>query len=206
MAQVSNSAKKEVALALFDFNILSFGQFTLKSGIVSPYYIDLRMLQSHPKAFHAVVNIYSELIEDLDNDIFLAGIPEAGVPLATAVGYQTKRPLIQPRAKIKQHGKGKLVEGDWRPGDKVAIIDDLVAKGDSKIEALKQFKQAELEVVSFYLLIDREMGGKKVIQDAGYKAEIAMTISEIMDILKEENKITEIQKQQIQEFNQANSV
>jgi uridine monophosphate synthetase len=206
MAQVSESAKKEVALALFDFNILSFGQFTLKSGIVSPYYIDLRMLQSHTKAFHSVVNIYSELIEDLDKDVFLAGIPEAGVPLATAVGYQTRRPLIQPRAKIKQHGKGKLVEGDWKPGDKVAIIDDLVAKGDSKIEALEQFKQAGLEVVSFYLLIDREMGGKKVIENAGYKAEVAMTISEIMDILNEENKITEAQKQQIQEFNQANSV
>ncbi len=206
MAQVSDSARKEVALALFDFNILSFGKFTLKSGIVSPYYIDLRMLQSHPRAFHAVVNIYSELIKDLDKDVFLAGIPEAGIPLATAVGYQAERPLIQPRAKIKQHGKGKLVEGDWQPGDKVAIIDDLVAKGDSKIEALEQFKQAELEVVSFYLLIDREMGGKKVIEDAGYKAEIAMTISEIMDILKEENKIAETQKQQIQEFTRANSV
>ena len=149
MAKVSEPAKNEVALALFDYKILSFGQFTLKSGIVSPYYIDLRMLQSHPKAFHAVANVYSELIEDLDNKVFLAGIPEAGTPLATAVGYLTKRPLIQPRAKIKQHGKGKLVEGDWKPGDKVAIIDDLVAKGDSKIEALEQFKQAGLEVTGF---------------------------------------------------------
>jgi uridine monophosphate synthetase len=205
MAEVSESAKKEVSLALFDYNILSFGQFTLKSGIVSPYYIDLRMLQSHPKAFHAVVNIYSELVADLDEDIFLAGIPEAGIPLATAVGYQTKRPLIQPRAKIKQHGKGKLVEGDWKPGDKVAIIDDLVAKGDSKIEALEQFRQAALEVTGFYLLVDREMGGLRVIEESGYTAEVAMTISEIVHILGKEGKITEAQKQEIADFTKANS-
>lgn len=205
MTKVSDSAKKEVALALFDYNILSFGQFTLKSGIVSPYYIDLRMLQSHPKAFHAVVNVYSELLEGLNEDIFLAGIPEAGTPLATAVGYVTKRPLVQPRAKIKQHGKGKLVEGDWKPGDKVAIIDDLVSKGDSKIEALDQFKQAGLEVTGFYLLVDREMGGRKVIEDAGYAAEVAMNISDIINILAKENRITNEQLTEIKEFIKLNS-
>lgn len=205
MAKVSESAKKEVSLALFDYNILSFGQFTLKSGIVSPYYIDLRMLQSHPKAFHAVANIYSELIQDLDKEVFLAGIPEAGIPLATAVGFQAERPLLQPRGKVKEHGKGKLVEGDWKPGDKVAIIDDLVAKGDSKIEALEQFKAAGLEVVGFYLLVDREMGGLRVIEDAGYRAEVAMNISEITDILSTENRITEKQKEEIREFTKLNS-
>jgi orotate phosphoribosyltransferase len=163
------------------------------------------MLQSHPKAFHAVVDIYAELITDLDKDVFLAGIPEAGIPLATAIGYATERPLIQPRAKIKQHGKGKLVEGDWKTGDKVAIIDDLVAKGDSKIEALDQFKQAKLDVVGFYLLIDREMGGRKVMEDAGYSAEIAMNISEIFEILHAENRITGQQKAEMLEFTQKNS-
>lgn len=191
MAKISDESKKNVALALFDFNILSFGEFKIKSGLISPFYVDLRMLQSHPKAFHIVAKIYAELVADLPENVFLAGIPEAGIPLATAVGYETDRPLIQPRAKIKEHGKGKSVEGDWKPGDKVAIIDDLVTKGDSKIEALEQFKSTELEVLGFYLLIDREMGGLEVMQNAGYKAEIAMTISEVFEILLEENRISE---------------
>ncbi|MEX2014634.1 MAG: orotate phosphoribosyltransferase [Candidatus Saccharimonadales bacterium] len=205
MSKVSESTKKKVSLALFDSNILSFGKFVLKSGITSPYYIDLRMLQSHPEAFHAVVEIYIELLSDLDKDVFLAGIPEAGIPLATAVGYVSKRPLIQPRAKIKQHGKGKLIEGDWKTGDKVAIIDDLVAKGDSKIEALAQFKQAKLDVVGFYLLVDREMGGRKVMEDAGYSAKIAMRISEIFEILQQEGRITQQQKAEMLEFTRQNA-
>ena len=205
MSNVSVEAKRHVAVALHEFGILSFGQFTLKSGIVAPFYVDFRMLQSHPKAFHAVTAIYSELIKDLPQDVFLAGIPEAGIPIATAVGYETNRPLIQPRAKIKEHGKGKLVEGDWEEGDKVAIIDDLVTKGDSKIESLEQFKAANLNVVGFYLLIDREMGGREVILNSGYSVEIGMTITEVFDILLQEQKITSEQHDQMLGFVHGNA-
>lgn len=189
MSNVSDEAKRNVALSLHEFGILQFGKFTLKSGIVAPFYVDLRMAQSHPKALHSITAVYTEMLKDLPQEVFLAGIPEAGIPLATAVGYETNRPLIQPRAKLKEHGMGKLVEGDWKPGDKVAIIDDLVTKGDSKIESIAQFKAAELEVVGFYLLFDREMGGKQLVEKAGYSMEIAMTMTEAFTILLEAEKI-----------------
>lgn len=193
MSNVSDETKRNVALSLHKFGILQFGEFTLKSGIVSPFYLDMRVVQSFPEALHSITAIYAELLKDLPQDIRLAGIPEAGIPLATAVGYETNRPLIQPRAKIKEHGKGKSIEGDWKPGDKVAIIDDLVTKGDSKIEAIEQFKAAELEVVGFYLLIDREMGGKELVEKAGYSVDIAMTITEVFDILLAEAKLDQTQ-------------
>lgn len=200
MSQVSDKTKQEVALSLHKYNILQFGSFTLKSGIVAPFYVDLRMLQSHPKALHTVAKIYSEMIEDLPKDVFLAGIPEAGIPLATAVGYESGRPLIQPRAKIKDHGKSKLIEGDWQPGDKVAIIDDLVTKGDSKLESLEVFKASQLEVVGFYLLIDREMGGKEIVQKAGYSVDVAMTMSEVFDILADAGKLSNAQADEMIHF------
>lgn len=189
MSVVSDEVKRTVALDLHKFGILQFGQFTLKSGIVAPFYVDLRMAQSHPEALHSITAVYAEMVQDLPQDVFLAGIPEAGIPLATAVGYETNRPLIQPRAKIKDHGIGKTVEGDWKPGDKVAIIDDLVTKGDSKIESIAQFKAADLNVVGFYLLFDREMGGKELVEKAGYKVEIAMTMTEAFTILLAAGKI-----------------
>lgn len=189
MGAVSDEAKQKVALSLHKFDILKFGQFTLKSGIVAPFYVDLRTAQSHPEAFHDITAVYAEMVQDLPQDVFLAGIPEAGIPLASAVGYATNRPLIQPRAKIKEHGMGKTVEGDWKPGDKVAIIDDLVTKGDSKIESLAQFKAAELSVVGFYLLFDREMGGKELVEKAGYSVDVAMTMTEAFAILLDAGNI-----------------
>ncbi len=189
MSKVSDETKRDVALSLHKYGILQFGEFTLKSGIVSPFYIDMRIVQSFPEALHSITAIYAQLLEDLPMDVFLAGIPEAGIPLATAVGYETNRPLIQPRAKIKEHGKGKVIEGAWKAGDKVAIIDDLVTKGDSKIEAIEQFNSCQLEVLGFYLLLDREMGGKQIVEDAGYKMEIAMTMTEALTILLDENKL-----------------
>jgi len=189
MSNVSDETKRSVALSLHKYGILQFGEFKLKSGIISPFYIDMRIVQSFPEALHNITAIYAELLKDLSPDTKLAGIPEAGIPLATAVGYETNRPLIQPRAKIKEHGKGKSIEGDWKAGDKVAIIDDLVTKGDSKIEAIEQFKGSGLEVVGFYLLLDREMGGKELVEKAGYKVEVAMTITDVFAILRDEGKL-----------------
>lgn len=200
MTKVSDKAKRDVALSLHKYGILQFGEFKLKSGLISPFYIDMRIVQSFPGALHSITAIYAELLEDLSQDIKLAGIPEAGIPLATAVGYETRRPLIQPRAKVKEHGKGKLIEGDWKPGDKVAIIDDLVAKGDSKLESIQRFKECDLEVVGFYLLLDREMGGKEIVEKAGYKLESAMTITEALDILLDTGKLSQERYDQAIDF------
>lgn len=200
MSNVSQQTKIEVALSLHKYSILQFGRFTLKSGIVAPFYVDLRMLQSHPEALHAVAKIYAEMLKGLAGDVFLAGIPEAGIPLATAVGYESGRPLIQPRAKVKDHGKSKLIEGDWKERDKVAIIDDLVTKGDSKLESLEVFKKCNLQVVGFYLLLDREMGGKEVVEQAGYPVHIAMTMGEVFKILADKGKLSEEQRDEMVAF------
>lgn len=193
MSVVSDSTKRNVAINLHKYGILQFGQFTLKSGLVAPFYVDLRILQSHPEAFHSITAIYAEMIADLPQDVLLAGIPEAGTPLATAVGYETHRPLIQPRAKLKEHGKGKSIEGDWKKGDKVAIIDDLVTKGDSKLESIERFAECSLEVVGFYLLLDREMGGVELVESKGFSIHAAMKITELFDILVKEDKLTSTQ-------------
>src|SRR5665213_613314 len=200
MSTVTDETKLNVALSLHKYGILQFGQFTLKSGIVAPFYIDMRIVQSFPEALHSITSIYAEMVQDLPQDVFLAGIPEAGIPLATAVGYETNRPLIQPRAKVKDHGTGKSIEGKWKAGDKVAIIDDLVTKGDSKIESIAQFKACELEVIGFYLLFDREMGGQQLVEKAGYKVEIAMTMTEVFTILLEAKKLTQDQYDEMINF------
>jgi uridine monophosphate synthetase len=200
MALVSLATKQRFARELHKNGLIKFGEFVLKSGIVSPFYIDLRQAQSFPSTLQAVADMFSEMLADVGERVFLAGVPEAGTPLATVTGFQTKRRLLQPRKVIKNHGTKSSVEGAFADGDKVVMIDDLIAKGDSKLEAIEQITQAGLQLEKFIVLIDREQGGVQTVRDTGCNIEAGMTITELLDILVADGSITKAQHDSMLEF------
>lgn len=190
MTTVSDTSLKNVARELHAHALIKFGEFTLKSGIVSPFYIDLRQVQSYPSTLKAVAQVYGEMLATTDPEVFLAGVPEAGTPLATATGYAFERPLLQPRKVVKDHGTKSSVEGAFAPGDRVVLLDDLITKGDSKLEAIQQVTDAGLTVEKFIVLIDREQGGIETIRQAGHQIEAAMTITKLLDFLREDELLS----------------
>lgn len=200
MANISEATKQKLAATFYENGLLKFGEFTLKSGIVSPFYIDLRKAQSHPEVFHAVTDAYAEMLENEGKDLPLAGVPEAATPLAAAVGYKLQRRLIQPRKVVKDYGTKSSIEGDFKPGENVILLDDLITRGDAKLEAIKQIEDAGLHLEKLIVLVDREQGGLELIQGDGYKTEAAFTITELMDSLLELKKVGREQYENVTNF------
>lgn len=200
MSTVSPQTIEKVAASIFESGLVKFGEFTLKSGLVSPFYIDLRQAQSFPDTFSLIIDTYSEMLVGTDKSVYLAGVPEAATPIAAAIGYKLHRALLQPRKVVKEHGTKNSVEGFFKQGDHVVLIDDLITKGDSKLEAIAQIEAAGLMIEKFVVLVDREQGGIDMIRKKGYNIEAAFSITEIIDSLFEQKKIDQSQYDTVIEF------
>ncbi|KAH9584208.1 Orotidine 5'-phosphate decarboxylase domain [Trypanosoma melophagium] len=189
----------ELAMALVASRCVRFGNFTLKSGKKSPIYLDLRRLVTHPSILRMVAREYAKVLRHLRFDR-IAGLPYAALPIATAIALEMNVPLIYPRREAKAYGTQAAIEGDYKKGDRVVIIDDLVTTGETKVEAIERLKSAGLEIVSIVVLIDREMGAKKFLGSLGYDFEAVVTLSRLLPLWLQSGAITEKQMSEVRTF------
>lgn len=198
------SSARALALATHDIGAFKFGQFTLKSGIASPFYIDLRLLISHPEALALSGAALAQVIAGVEYDR-LAAIPYAGLPIGTALALAVKRPLIYPRKDKKDHGLGKQIEGEFKAGERALVVDDLITKGDAKLEAIAPLREAGLIVSDVAVLIDRQSGGTQTLAAAGIAVHPVLRLSELLDILEESGKLAHSVRQSIDRWLKDNS-
>lgn len=188
-----------LAKALFEAGCIQFGDFTLKSGIKSPIYIDLRRLVSHPKLLFKISRAYYLILESLTFDR-IAAIPYSGLPIATAVSLQGKWPMIYPRKKTKDNGTKVPIEGVYNPMDRIAVIDDLTTTGSSKFEVIEKLISEKMHVEDIVVLIDRESGADEELAAAGFRLHAVYSLSSLTDALFQQNLITGEQKQAVSDF------
>jgi orotate phosphoribosyltransferase len=174
---------------LFDAGCVKFGTFTLKSGLTSPIYVDLRLLVSHPPLLREVARAMADVASGLTFDR-IAAIPYAGLPIGTALALEMGRPLIYPRQEVKEHGTRRAIEGDFAPGETALVVDDLITRGTSKIEAIEPLEAAGLTVHDVLVLIDREQGGAEDLAQRGYRLHAILRLTEILTTLRESGRIT----------------
>jgi orotate phosphoribosyltransferase len=195
MTQPTNQLDTNIifdANALFDSGCIQFGTFTLKSGLTSPIYVDLRLLVSHPPLLRQAARAMAAMARRLTFDR-IAAVPYAGLPIGVALALELGRPLVYPRREVKAHGTHRAIEGTFEPGETALLVDDLITRGDSKLEAIAPLEAAGLTVRDVLVLIDREQGGAEDLAQRGYRLHAVLRFTRVLDVLRESARITPAQ-------------
>lgn len=196
--------KKELALDLYNIGGVKFGEFTLKSGLISPIYIDLRLFVSYPKILKKVAKLYAEQLKPLQYDR-LAGVAYAALPIAGAISLELERPWIFMRKEAlkKAYGLEKSLEGEYKAGETVVMIEDLTTRATSLLEAIPAIEAYGLIIKDAVVLLDYGKGGGERLKEKGYTLHSFMTMREMIDIMKAEGKIDAAKRQQSLKFLEA---
>lgn len=122
--------------------------FRWASGWNSPIYCDNRILLSYPLVRDFVVDQFADVANNHFPDVdVIAGVATAGIPHGTLIADRLNKPLAYVRAKPKEHGTGKLIEGRIEAGQKVLVVEDLISTGKSSLQAVDAIREAGAEVV-----------------------------------------------------------
>jgi len=184
----SRDKKDEMANILLKIDALKFGVFKLSTGKASPYYIDLRVIPSFPDVFSEICEFYAQTIMaeiGLKNFARIAGIPIAGIPFSSQIAYNLKKPFLYMRKGVSLSGRERRVEGILVSGDRVLLVDDLLTTGSTLKKAADVVRAEGGVVTDAVVFLDREEGGRNLLEKTGVTLHSILRISEIANTLYE---------------------
>jgi orotate phosphoribosyltransferase len=149
------------------------GDFVLRSGKRSKYYLDKYLFETKPDILRALGRAFAGHLTD--DVTLIAGAELGGVALAAAAAMETGRNWIIVRNSKKDYGTGKLVEGTLSAGDVVLLVEDIATTGGQVLEAAKVITDAGANVKKIVCVIDRRQGARENITAAGYPFEAIFT-------------------------------
>ena len=165
--------------------------FTYASGLKGPMYCDNRKILSYPDARRQIVEAFSKLVkkEGIDFDSY-AGLATAGIPHAALLAHLDEKPMVYVRSKPKSHGKRQQVEGAFKEGETLLLVEDLINQGASLHEAMLGVDDAGLKVAACLAIVhyDTEKA-KKVLEEWNLKLLCLTDISSIITAAEEKGLI-----------------
>lgn len=175
---------QKIAIALAKHRCVMVGEFKLTSGLMSPYYIDLRATPSHQDLFDLITSAYVAELKSLGLSFDrIAGVATAGVPIGALVAYKLNKPFLYIRREERTHGTKSLIEGVINPGESILIVDDAITTGGSLLKAIEAIRERGGKVEYAMVLVDREQGGAQNLAKRGVKLISLMTASRLMQEL-----------------------
>jgi orotate phosphoribosyltransferase len=178
-------AVRQALLQLLRSHALLRGDFVLASGARSSHYLDARLVTLSAQGSRLVGEAFVDAMRAV-NPKAVAGLTLGADPIVTAIALvsgQQGAPIdgLIVRKEQKGHGTGKRIEGPWREGLKVAIVEDTMTTGSSALEAAAAVVEAGGEICGVFGLVDRRQGAQEAIERAGYPFHALFTIEDVLE-------------------------
>jgi|APSaa5957512535_1039671.scaffolds.fasta_scaffold34449_2 uridine monophosphate synthetase len=187
---------------LVSLKCLKTGNFILSSGKESNFYVDLRILQSHPKTMKIICTEMINLLHwyiikssirqtpTIDYSLSLCGVPYGGVPYSSVMSIISDIPSVMLRKEPKKYGTKKLLEGDVSQKSDIILIDDVMTSGKSILEAANMLRNEGYTVKNALVILDRQENGKEFLQEHNIDVFSLLKISDVKRYM-ENNKTSE---------------
>jgi uridine monophosphate synthetase len=191
--------REDFLLKAYELGIIKFGNFTLKSGIESPFYVDLRPLSSSPQLLKTLANNLLELVDEAPFEL-ICGVPYAALPMGTTMSLASGIPLIIKRKENKGYGTKRMVEGVYQDGQNCLLVEDVITSGQSLLETIDEIEREGLKVTDIVVVLDREQGGIEKLKKKGYTVKTLFTINEVIDILHRYHRLSDGELSRVKNF------
>lgn len=181
--------KESLIVSMVELGAVRFGEFELREDTRSPLYVDLQMLASRPATLRRTARIMQRMAQGLRFDR-IAAIPMGGLPFGMALSFTTDKPLLYPRPPRRDGPNSRYIAGSYNAGETVLLVDDLIAHGTTKLDAIRLLETVRLKVTDVMVLLDRGLGGRERLEAQGYRVHPILTVPEILDTLLRIRRIT----------------
>ncbi|XP_066497016.1 uridine 5'-monophosphate synthase-like [Hoplias malabaricus] len=195
---------KKLLLELHDLGAVKLGEFKLRSGLLSPIYFDLRKTVFYPDLVIEVSRLLYKHAKEAEVKFdCVCGVPYTALPLATVISTTNKCPMLIRRKEPGDYGE-KQIEGVIKAGDVCLIVEDVVTSGSSVLETARLLEKEGLKVKDAVVLLDREQGGRHMLESEGITLHPVFTISTLLDVLLDAGRIDPDTRTSVKTFIEGN--
>lgn len=194
----------KIAEALYLSGCLRFGSFKIKSGAISPYYIDLARVLSAPAQLDVIAEVAAQKIREIaasERIDKLSSIELKGALIAPSIAVKLNMPCVIVRKEEKAYGvTGRTAGADVAAGESILFFDDVVSEGLSKVEGVKPLLELGATVKHMLVVVNREHGGKENLEKHGYCVHALAKISDVVASLYGNGHISKEQADRVLDY------